>query len=142
MPRHVGDQRQHRIEIVGQAGGGHRRLVTAGNYRQRRAAAVELVGNHVGGSLGRAAIEDAGTERRCSVAVGRIGVGAGAHADQQTDGRRRVIGFREHRDAVRQHDASGVQRHTSILCQEGRRPPGASSSMSGGQHNLCCILCI
>ena len=47
MPRDVGGERQHRIEIVGEAGGCQRHLVTAGNHRQRRAAAVKLVGNDI-----------------------------------------------------------------------------------------------
>ena len=70
-------------KIVGQAGGGQRHLVAAGGHRQRGAAAVEIVGNRIRRSRHRAAIQHARAQRRGAVAIGRIGIRAGAHADQQ-----------------------------------------------------------
>ena len=46
MPRYVGRQRKHGGEILGETGGGDRHLVPARCDRQRRAAAVEIVGHY------------------------------------------------------------------------------------------------
>ena len=78
MPGHVGGQRQHRGKIVRQAGGSDRHLVAPGDHRQRRAAAVEIVGNRVRRSSHGAAIEHSRAERGGAVAIGRVRIGAGA----------------------------------------------------------------
>ena len=91
---------EHVVEIFGQAGRGDRHLVAAGRDRQRRAAPVEIVGDRFRRSGHGSAIEHARAQRRGAVAIERIGVRAGAHADQHADRRRRVIRLREDGDAV------------------------------------------
>ena len=69
LARHVGHEREHRLEIIGEARRGQRHLVAPGDDRQRGAAAVEVVGNHVRRALERAAIEHPRAERCGAVAL-------------------------------------------------------------------------
>jgi hypothetical protein len=109
MPCDVGGEPEHRRKIIGQARRGDRHLVTAGRHRQRGAAAVEIVRDLVRRMRHRAAIQHARAERRRAVALGRIRVGAVAHADQRADRRRGVIGLGDDRDAVLERHPLGIQ---------------------------------
>ena len=109
MPRHVGGEREHRGEILREAGRRERHLVPSGDHRQRRAAAVEIVGDRIRRSRHGAAIEHARAERRRAVAIGRIRIRAGTHADQHADRRGGVIRFRDDGDAVLERHPLGIQ---------------------------------
>ncbi len=108
---HVARHRQHRGQVVDEARRGNDDLLAAGAHRQRRAPAVELVGDSVGAVSGRAFVEDPGGQRRGAGGAGPIGGGAGVHADGQRHGGDEAVGGGNHRQPVGQHPPDGSQRH-------------------------------
>ena len=96
----VGDERQHRLEVVGEARADEREEMTGDGDRERDAAAVELLGDLGGRPRRRAAVDDAREQPRQSGPAGRVERGAGAYGQVHGHGRRRGRPLREQDDAV------------------------------------------
>ena len=107
----VADPRQHRLEIVGEAGADQREEMTCDRNRQRDAAAVQLLGNLGGRARRGAAIDDARQQPCRSRRSGGIGSRTRAHREINRHGRRRRGVLGEERRAVGQRDANRIERH-------------------------------
>ena len=105
----VAEQRENGFEVAGEAGARDREQVPGDVDGERDAAAVELVGDLVGRSDGRAAIDHAAEQVRRARRIGRIADGPGTNRQVDRHGRRLPGFLGEHDDAVVERRAGGLE---------------------------------
>ena len=99
------------VEVFGQTGGADRQLMASGHDRQRRAAAVELVGDR---GAERVSVPRSSTRATSAAVPSRpsgIVVRAGANADEHGHRRRRAGFLGQHDDAVGERQTQRIKRH-------------------------------